>query len=58
MLQGSAPPTTTQIANYNEDLSKVKVEGQPLFKKVYGPKWVDRSGAAGPTICSGILPAN
>jgi hypothetical protein len=50
-LQGTAPPDqTTQIADFNLDLKKVKVDGQPLFSRVYPPKWVNRSGAGGQTL--------
>ena len=47
-LSGTAPvEMTTQITDYNEDLRKVKVEGQPLFTKVTPPRWVNRSGVGG-----------
>jgi hypothetical protein len=51
-LQGTAPvEQTTQITDYNEDMRKVKVEGQQLFSKVTPPKWVNRSGVGGsPTL--------
>jgi hypothetical protein len=47
-LQGTAPPEQTgQITDYNEDLRKLKVDGQLLFSKVNPPKWVNRAGAGG-----------
>jgi hypothetical protein len=47
-LQGNAPPEqTAQITDYYDDLRKVKVDGQALFKGGSPPKWVNRSGAGG-----------
>jgi hypothetical protein len=44
-LSGTAPSDqTVQITDYNEDLRKVQVDGQPLFSKVSPPHWVNRSG--------------
>jgi hypothetical protein len=43
LLQGTAPPEmTTQITDYNDDLRKVRVDGQPLFSKVSPPRVVNR----------------
>lgn len=48
VLQGTAPPEqTTQITDYNDDLRKTKVDGQPLFTKVSPPRVVNRSGTGG-----------
>jgi hypothetical protein len=47
-LQGTAPADQrTQITDYNDRLRKVKVDGQPLFKNVTPPKWVNRSSFGG-----------
>jgi hypothetical protein len=47
-LTGTAPAEQrTQITDYNEDLRKVKINGQLLFSKVTPPKWVNRSSAGG-----------
>lgn len=48
VLQGTAPPDmTTQITDYNDDLRKVRVDGQLLFSKVSPPRVVNRSGSGG-----------
>jgi hypothetical protein len=50
-LQGTAPPDQTgQITDYNEDLRRVRVDGQPLFSRVNPPKWVTRTMAGGQTL--------
>ena len=47
-LQGTAPADqTTQVFDYNEDLRKVKIDGQPLFSRVSPPKNNSRPGPAG-----------
>lgn len=48
IIQGTAPVEgTTQITDYNDDLRKVKVDGQLLFSKVNPPRVVNRSGVGG-----------
>jgi hypothetical protein len=48
VLSGTAPPDeTTQITDFNDDMRKVKVDGQLLFKQVSPPKRVNRSGMGG-----------
>jgi hypothetical protein len=52
ILSGTAPAdqtgqSTAQITDYNEELRKIKVDGQLLFIKVTPPKWVNRSGVGG-----------
>ena len=48
VLSGTAPPeATTQITDYNDDLRKVKVDGQLLFGKVSPPRVNNRAATGG-----------
>lgn len=48
LLSGTAPSDqSTQITDYNEDLRKMKVDGQKLFSKVGPPTWQSRAAVGG-----------